>query len=311
MKTIYYVVLMLLLLCSACNSKGVQKEQATEAEQTTTQGFELPQIPAMYTTPEQRTEFLVKHYWEHFNFSDTSYIHLPEITEQAYADFLNTTNYTSIGVACEGMKILMNRAKENKTMFDYFTSMADKYLYDPNSPYRNEELYIAVLEQMIETDLLTDTDKIRPQYRLNLAKKNRLGTKALNFTYTTSSGKQGTMYALRSEYLLIYINNPGCHACGEITEELKHSEIVQQLLANKRLTILCIYPDEDLTGWKDHLGDFPAEWINGYDKDFVIRDNNLYDLKAIPSLYLLDKGKTVLLKDATFVQIEQYFNAFI
>jgi len=38
----------------------------------------------------------------------------------------------------------------------------------------------------------------------------------------------------------------------------------------------------------------------------MIDQKNLYDLKAIPTLYLLDKDKTVLLKDATAEEIEEY-----
>ena len=43
-----------------------------------------------------------------------------------------------------------------------------------------------------------------------------------------------------------------------------------------------------------------------YDKELVIKNKNLYDLRAIPTLYLLDKNKTVLLKDATLQKVEQY-----
>jgi len=49
------------------------------------------------------------------------------------------------------------------------------------------------------------------------------------------------------------------------------------------------------------------EWTNGYDKELVIKNKNLYDLRAIPTLYLLDKNKTVLLKDATLQKVEPGF----
>lgn len=310
MKTFYYLMFVL-LVCSSCNSKSTQKDQTTEKAQDAPKNFTLPEMPAMFTTPEQRADFLAKHYWDNFDFTDTSYIHLPEITEQAYVDFLDVANHSPMQSAYEGVKKLMTNAEKDKKVFNYFVSLADKYLYDPNSPFRNEELYIAVLETMLESNHLEDVEKTRPQYRLNLAQKNRLGTKALNFTYTTQSGKQGSLYDFSTEYILVYINNPGCHACGEITEGLKQSRIVEYLLSEKRITILCIYPDEDLEEWKNHQSDFPKNWINGYDKGTVMRDKDLYDLKAIPSLYLLDKNKTVLLKDATFPQVEQYLNARI
>ncbi|MDR3118631.1 MAG: DUF5106 domain-containing protein [Mediterranea sp.] len=306
MKLFYYLAIAMLALSSCRNGKA-QKEQTTEKTQEETQAnFTLPEIPAMYTTPEQQAGFLVKHYWDNFDFADTTCKHRPEITERIYAGFLDVAGHASMESACEGMKRMMTSAGKDKKVFDHFVSLADKFLYDPNSLFRNEELYIAILEEMIAADVLDEVEKSRPRYRLQLAQKNRLGTKALNFAYTTPSGKQGTLYSLPAEYTLVYINNPGCRACGEITEGLKQSGIVQHLLSEKRLTILCIYPDEDLGEWKAHQGDFPPSWINSYDKGAVIRTKDLYDLKAIPSLYLLDKNKTVLLKDTTLPQLEQY-----
>lgn len=307
MKIFHYLIIAIFAL-SSCNSGKAQKDQNPETPQETPKSFTLPEIPTMYTSPEQRADFLVKHYWDNFDFADTSYIHLPQITEQAFVDFLDVANHSPIESAQDGMKRMMTKAEADKKVFNYFVSLADKYLYDPNSPFRNEEFYIGILEKMLETNLLDDVEKTRPQYRLKLAQKNRLGTKALNFTYTTQSGKQGSLYGQSAEYILLYINNPGCHACGEITEGMKQSGVIQYLLSAKHMTILCIYPDEDLDEWKKHRDDFPSTWINGYDKGTVIRDKDLYDLKAIPSLYLLDKNKTVLLKDATLQQIEQYLS---
>ena len=43
---------------------------------------------------------------------------------------------------------------------------------------------------------------------------------------------------------------------------------------------------------------YPDEWYNGYDPNLVIRNDMLYNIRAIPSLYLLDEDKRVILKDA-------------
>ena len=42
----------------------------------------------------------------------------------------------------------------------------------------------------------------------------------------------------------------------------------------------------------------PSSWINAYDAGARISKEELYDLKAIPSMYLLDRDKRVLAKDA-------------
>ena len=49
-------------------------------------------------------------------------------------------------------------------MIQYFSEMMEKYLYDPNSPLRNEEMYIAVLEYLTESSSLSDVEKIRPAH---------------------------------------------------------------------------------------------------------------------------------------------------
>ena len=63
--------------------------------------------------------------------------------------------------------------------------------------------------------------------------------------------------------------------------------------------------------WRDYIPRsrrdvIPSGWINGYDKELTVLDRELYDLKAMPTLYLLDKDKKVLLKDAPVEQVEQY-----
>lgn len=260
----------------------------------------------MMTAPEQRADFLVKHYWDNVNFTDTNYIHHPEVTEQAWADYCDILNHVPLETAQEAMRKTIERTNVDKKVFTYITDLADKYLYDPNSPMRNEEFYIPVLDAMLDSPLLEEIEKVRPKARRKLAQKNRIGTKALNFNYTLASGAQGSLYQQQAEYILLFINNPGCHACTETIDALKNAPIINQLLEQKRLTVLSIYPDEELDEWRKHLNEFPKEWINGYDKKFAIKEEQLYDLKAIPTLYLLNKEKTVLLKDATAQAVEEY-----
>ncbi len=49
-----------------------------------------------------------------------------------------------------------------------------------------------------------------------------------------------------------------------------------------------------------------ASWINSYDSTVSLKNDEIYDLKAMPALYLLDKDKKVILKDVTFNQVENY-----
>ena len=100
--------------------------------------------------------------------------------------------------------------------------------------------------------------------------------------------------------------NPDCKECQITTAELKRSTAISEAVSSGKLKVLAVYLDEDIEIWKKHINDIPASWINGYDKTLSVRNNEIYDPKAIPTLYLLDKEKIVLLKDAIIGEIQTY-----
>ncbi len=303
----YLFPLCMLFICS-CKNSNASAHKNSEVLKDTIKTFTLPTIPNTIEEPEQRAAYLVHHYWDHVNFADTNYIHHPEITEQAWVDYCNILIHVPLHTAQEEVRKTIDRCNVEKKVLNYITDLADKYLYDPNSPIRNEEFYIPVLEAMVASPTLNEWEKVRPEARLKLAQKNRIGTKAIDFTFTLDSGIQKNLYALKADYILLFINNPGCHACSETINELKRAPAINQLLATNKLILLSLYPDEELDEWHKHLDEFPKEWINAYDKKFVLKEKQLYDLKAIPTLYLLDQQKKVLLKDATTQSIETFLS---
>ena len=78
----------------------------------------------------------------------------------------------------------------------------------------------------------------------------------------------------------------------------KVQPLLSEMIRAGRLEVLALYPDEDLTAWRAHAPQVPSSWINAYDAGARISKEELYDLKAIPSMYLLDRDKRVLAKDA-------------
>lgn len=298
-----FILLAFSLIFNACNGQQKAKTSESSPEVRT---FEMVSVPGIITDPAERADYLAKHYWDKFDFTDTTTIHLPDVTEQAMSNFLDVMKYVKPETASASIKGMLNKAEADSTMYAYMTGLYEKYLYDPNSPLRNEELYIYVLQAMVNSSILDDINKIRPANLLEIALKNRVGEPATDFTYTLANGQAAKMSGIKADYLLLFFYNPDCHACKEITDQLSASEVVKRYMKNNGLKILCVYPDEDLTAWKNHISYMPSGWINSYDKSLSLRNDEIYDLKAIPTLYLLDKDKKVLLKDATFNQIENY-----
>ena len=162
------------------------------------------------------------------------------------------------------------------------------------------------MQAVLASPYYDEYERIGPAYDLAMASQNRLGQRANDFRYTLASGATGTLYGVKAEYTLLFINNPGCGMCKQLREQISGSPMLSEMIERGRLKILALYPDEDLTEWQAYRPQIPARWINAYDKGCVVREKSLYDLHAIPALYLLDSRKRVLVKDSTDVaQIEE------
>lgn len=298
-----FTVLFLFCLVSGCSYAQGNKEKiaGTKAKRE----FTLPDIPRVLTTSEDRAEYLVSHYWDNFDFTDTVLISKPEVTEQAFVDFIDLLHSVSYDKATKAFIRTLDAAMNaDSRMFAHFAEMSEKYLYDPNSPLRNEEYYIPVLQYIVSSPKIDEINKIRPRYQLELAMKNRPGMISADFTYTLRNGKTGKMSGIAAEYTILYFNNPDCHDCKRVRTYMANSSVINELLGDnslpcykRRLAILSIYPDADLPIWLQ--ADYPKSWINGYDAKQVITKEPLYDLKAIPTIYLLNKDKRVILKDVS------------
>lgn len=293
------LLLIIVLLFNACQGKSAKQEEPVDEPKKT---FSLPIVPSNLTTPKERSEYLLIHYWDSFNFQDTSYIHQPEITEQAIVNYIDIFAHAESDAVVKAVNLTLNKASSDSTgrMFRYVIDMMERYIHDPNSPVRNEDAYIPFAEYIIVSSdpVFTEADKEKARFGLEMALKNRVGDIAADFTYTLASGKTGTMHQLKSEYTLLYFYNPDCNGCAEYTQIMKDSPHLQAFFEQGLLKILAVYPDEDISLWRSRLANIPDSWINAYDTKHVLINKKIYDLGAIPTIYLLDKDKRVILKDA-------------
>lgn len=262
-------------------------------------------VPAIYTDQASYLHYYITHYWDRYDFAAYDKKYSEQTTEQGFADFAYLLQMQSgIGAATpqaqSAIKTMLSRAAVSEDAYWRFLDLCEHYFYEPNSPMRNDEFFLPAIDHALSAKSpLDDDSKIRYRSLKKTVERNRPTAVATDFTYTTPSGKQGRMHAIGSEILLLYFYNPGCADCRRVKAMLEESEAVAALHNAGRLKVLALYPDEDLTEWKKYLGENPKWWISAYDKGAIIQSRGLYDLKAIPTLYLLDAEKRVVLKDPT------------
>jgi hypothetical protein len=256
--------------------------------------------------PSAQRDYLCKHFWDNLDFSDST---IPSrIDTNAFRT--SFVGYASMlreekdgGVAL--VKSLMEKAGQNAPMMDMFFRIARAVFYDPNSLLRNDELYLPVLEAIYDSPIVSEESRAYAAETMMLVSRNCPGNPAEDFSFLTIQNRPGSLYGIRAPYTLVFFSNPGCNMCRDIREAMSASSLIGEMVRSRKLTVLALYPDEDTELWLSYKDEIPSEWINARDPGCTISSSGLYDLKAIPSLYLLDADKTVLLKDCTEVrQIE-------
>ena len=284
-------------------------QQDTDAPRT----FTPVDVPAEYRQPQARAAYLALHYWDRFDFADTAFVgSAAPITERALTDYFEAVfPHVPYDVAAASIRNLLDRAVTNRAMYAFFTSKMEHYLFNPASPMRNDEYFIPTLQHMLATDSLDRFRKARPQAMLAEVSKNRPGTPAADIHYTTETGATGSLYTLKTDFVLIFFHNLDCGNCRELAAAIDASPVIHEMTRRGRLTILSIYPDMAADMWRQHLTQFPASWTHGYDPNLEIANRHTYSLRLLPALYLVDRDRHVVMKDAALPYIEQYFAALL
>ena len=201
----------------------------------------------------------------------------------------------------------LSEAERDSARWQQEMTLQEKFFLDPNSPYRNEELYLPVVAHMLQSSHATQLQQDRAHWLAPRVSLNRLGTVAADFPFTLPNGRtttlHGTIESRHPQQTLLFFSNPGCPNCKEITEALAADPAISARIVSGDLLVVNVYPDEDLQDWLDYLPNYPDIWICGHDAEQILHSDTRYWVRAIPSLYLLDQQKQVVLKDAPLDQV--------
>lgn len=282
--------------------------KTTQKSKPKTENFPFPIIPEILTAPEDRKAYLLTHYWEQFDFADTVLINNRDVTEQGFVNFiaLLADGTTPEKLTKESLGNWCNRFLTSTHARKVLTNIADNYLYNPNSPFYNERLYELYLQTLL--DKLPNEDALRSSYsfKLQLVKRNNPGNTATDFIYYLADGQKKSLWLtlVKGDYLLLLFYDPECDSCHKALLKMTADKQLAEAIQTGKLSVLAIYTEGNEEVWRKALPDLPQNWIAGTDRE-AVRLGALYDLKAMPSLYLLDKKKQVILKDATYEAIRQ------
>lgn len=263
----------------------------------------FPHVTAPSYIADERgalAEWMTLHWWDNYDFAAAEQRYSPEANKRGFVEFVGALYATTPAHSFGAIERMMHRAATSEDGYWYFLEMAEMVLYDPSSPMRNDLLWEVFVRHAVGKESpLDEPSKVRYRSLLELVQRNQQGSVATDFDYTLADGSEGRLHDITAPLTVIYFYNPGCSECARTKAQIDASGYLDLLLQRGLVEVLALYPDEDVAEWRSRLYELPEEWIVAYDKGQTINRQNLYDLKAIPTLYLLDAQKRVMMKDPT------------
>jgi hypothetical protein len=312
-----YILAGIALLAIACNgskrssSEGKAETSTTSSTEVTEQSYEAgtrrmkrPVESLSEIRDIETLNYVIEHYWDDFDYDCGERIIEYDTTDicQALVDYASIVRLTG---DLRPMRSFIERAETSRPVLEFFITISEMVLHDPNSPMRDDELYIPILEHLVTSPLLDEYERLIPEHDLRIASQNRIGMMANDFEYTLKDGTTGRLHDIDADYTILMFNNPDCPMCREIIDEIGASPMLNEMQELGRVRVIAVYPDSDLEAWHRYHAQMPRRWIVSYDDGCFLDNNDLYNLSAIPSLYLLDVHKRVIIKDGISVmQIE-------
>jgi len=318
---LFIVALTSIFAFFSCAPKGGEKN--AEGAFVVNAFPQMPKAPSAYSNPDDAAKYVLSHYWDKFV---SEYKDYPtdstmlcgvknEDVEYALGTYVTLLENIPLKEAQQCIKAFFDEIEAveaenpNSEVFERLVEFTSKYLYDPNSPVRDEDIYLPFVKRLAESKY-TNPD-IVPAYEFDasMCSLNQVGTKASDFAFKDISGKVNKLSSIEADYTLLFFSNPGCPSCQEIMDQIQSNPHIANLLMTRKLAVVNIYIDQEVDLWKEYASHYPKEWYTGYDYKYKIRSDVSYSVRAIPSLYILDKDKGVIMKDAPQEKVIRYLNS--
>ena len=295
-RTFLILAVTIMAACSNAGRSNAAPQAATSVFTAETE-LPLPAIPDSLRQPAQRATYILAHFWDALDFTDTATTHIEPFMERNFVNFVNLYPHAIPDSLPSITASFLQRATADTPTRLFVYSLIDKYLSEPESPVFSDDAYITFLSEW--TKLKLDPYELEePRYRLAAALKNRPGTRAADFVYRTASGSSSTLHKTMAPALLMVLYDPDCDHCMEVITSLRHNADLNSLISDGRLEVLAVYVESDPALWQSTASTMPENWTVGTDLTGIL-DKELYDIPTMPGLYLLSADKTVLLRQPT------------
>ena len=262
---------------------------------------EVPDSVLHGSDSSQAFKYYKRHYWDHFDLSDSSLLRTPLIVNKLdqYFERAVFLHPDSVVVAIDDV---ISRVRPSYEMVSYL-------VWHFMSEYQNpkymgfDNIFVHLVDQYFSKEAIQNTSPsvlTMLTDRANVIRPLLLGKQAPSLILVDTSGQLRSLYTLRHAYNLVLFWDYDCGICKREIADLE--KIYNQKTYDLEIFSVCV--NGDLDKWKKSIGDRHMPWINVNGTRSATPDfHDLYDIHGTPVIYLLDQEMKIIAKRISADQI--------
>lgn len=268
----------------------------------------LPEVvvPDSIIDPQQRADYVLAHYWDALNLGDRELMHDSAFLTSKFSDFAQQYSYASPQGAMIATERLLKRLENYVEIYHRFVELANAHIIERKSKDYSEIGAVAWIAVLSESPLLTESQKQDYGFKLKKKRRNSPGFQAADFTFNTREGKHTSLYSQRqTQYTLLAFVSPDCETCDELIRRVRNDKRITKFVDRGQVSVVLIDVGGEEEAFKRSVNNLPSKWTVGYDTSGIV-SGEIYAVEHTPTLYLLDRYKKVILRDATVDELIDY-----
>lgn len=270
--------------------------------------IEMPQPPAEYYNNRMLyIKYYVEHFFDNFPWNDPRIFNTP-VGDNKIKEFCNIIYQLDDPTLDTFVVAYIEKSHINNDSFYKFFDRVESILGSNVSPYKVEHTYIKMLQNALTYKNLEENHQRRWTRELQTINKNLDGSILPDFNIVMSNGDTTSFHKIESEYMILYLQHPTCPTCHEVRNRMANYPVLNTAIAKGRIKVLTVYFEDDAKVWSNFVTSRNANpnWLHSWNYDQSIEDQQLFDTRTIPFMFLVDKDKKVIRKDILVNEIEDY-----
>lgn len=245
--------------------------------------FEYPVAPEELVTMEDKSNYLVEHFWDAMDFKNKTALDQNALNH-AFMVFSTPMRFAAREKSLQAVDKLIEKINKNPVLMLQFTKAAEESLYGPRAEVWIDEVYMRFLDAIDKNKKLAPERKKRYLNQMGPLSKSMTGMAAPTFSFKDKEGTNHEYFPMSTPTMIIFCD-PTIADWRMWRMALETNLPLGNAVEKGKVNVLFIVPQE-MEGWEKETATYPSSWKVGISPEI----KKTYDIRLSPSVYVIDNN---------------------